>query len=92
VFVFGEDERMARAILSIVKRGDFDLEGFRAWVIASTPTFPPAAVLSVAALQRFQNLKNVLAKLEVLVAMDEPKAAGEQAALEAVRVSLKTAF
>jgi hypothetical protein len=92
VFVFGEDERMARAILSVVKRSDFDVDGFRAWVKASAPTFPSGATLSVASLQAFQNLKNVLAKLEVLLAIDEPKSAAESAALGAVRVALKTAY
>jgi hypothetical protein len=92
VFVFGEDERMARAVLSVVKRADFDVDGFRAWVVGVTPKFPPATTLSLASLQIFQNLKNLLAKLEVLVAMDEPKSASEQTALEVIRAALKTAF
>jgi hypothetical protein len=92
VFVFGEDERMARAVLSVVKRGDFDLDGFRTWVTAITPKFPPPTALSLTSLQAFQNLKNLLTKLEVLVAMDEPKSDAEQRALDAIRAALKTAY
>ncbi len=51
VFVFGEDERMARAVLSIVKRADFDVEGFRTWLTAAAPKFPPEPALSLASLQ-----------------------------------------
>jgi hypothetical protein len=92
VFVFGEDERMARAILSVVKRADFDVDGFRAWTQASAPKFPTAAALSIKTLQAFQNVKNMLSKLEVLVAIDEAPTAGERVALEAIRAALKSAY
>ena len=92
VFVFGEDERMARAVLSVVKRADFDADGFRAWIASSTPKFPPESILSVSSLQAFQNLKNLLSKLEVLMATDAQPMAGETAALDLVRAALKSAY
>ena len=92
VFVFGEDERYARAVLSIIARKDFDQAGFTAWVTRSTPA-RMAAKPSVADLQASQNAKNMLAKLEVLLSQAaDPVPAQVLAARDAVRAALKTLF
>jgi Protein of unknown function (DUF2785) len=92
VFVYGEDERLARAVLSIVARHDFDGRNFRDWLTASKPVFPPGPHPQVEALQRYQNLKNMLAKLEVLLISEAPRAPNAQAASAAVQEILKGAF
>lgn len=65
VFTHGEDERMARALLSIVNRSDFDQAAFAAWLARTKPAVP--AKPTVAQLSASQNWKNALTKLEVLL-------------------------
>jgi len=67
VFAFGEDERMARAVLSIIGRADFDSGGFHGWLAECKPVPPSSARPAVAELRSYQNLKDMLAKLEVLL-------------------------
>jgi hypothetical protein len=91
VFTHGEDERLARAVLSIVNRSDFDPAAFRAWASHARPPRiterPTAAELSGA-----QNVKNFLAKLNVLLdAVPQPSNA-VQSAREGVRAALTDAF
>jgi hypothetical protein len=69
VFTHGEDERMARALLSIVNRTDFDHAAFAAWLANTKPAVP--AKPTVGQLSAIQNWKNALAKLEVLLS-NEP--------------------
>jgi len=66
VFTFGEDERFARAIAMLLIRDDFNLDAFRTWVadLAAPAAGPP----TVAGLRAGQNVKNMLAKLGVLLA------------------------
>jgi hypothetical protein len=66
VFTFGEDERFARAIAMLLIRDDFNLDAFRTWVadLAAPTAGPP----TVASLRAGQNVKNMLAKLGVLLA------------------------
>lgn len=92
VFVFGEDERLARAALSVVDRQDFDLETFRAWTTENAPTFPQGGPPELPALHAFQNLKNFFAKLEVLLSIDETATSDGRAALDLVRAVLKRAY
>lgn len=66
VFTFGEDERFARAIAMLLIRDDFNLDAFRAWV--SDLTAPAGGPPTVATLRSAQNVKNMLAKLGVLLA------------------------
>ena len=91
VFTFGEDERMARAVLSIVARQDFDFQAFHEWLTNCKPIPPTAARPSIADLRRYQNLKDMLAKLEVLLAGLPPDPHGKEAAAE-VQATLKGTF
>jgi hypothetical protein len=87
VFVFGEDERFARAIAMLLIRDDFELDAFKAWLGAVTT--PSSAPVSVASLRASQNVKNTLAKLGVLLArqpsLPPPAAAAKDAVLAAVK-------
>jgi len=92
VFTFGEDERMARAALSIVARPDFDAEGFRAWLASAKPVAPAAARPQLSELVRYQNLKNMLAKLDVLLFGLPAESPHARDAAAAVQETLKNAF
>jgi Protein of unknown function (DUF2785) len=90
VFTHGEDERFARAVLSLVARADFDAAQFDAWLQRTTPAVaehPTAAQLRAA-----QNWKNLLAKLEVLLSNDPPPSDAATTARTAVRAALKPLF
>ncbi len=91
VFTHGEDERLARAILSLVNRSDADRQGFRAWLdrVRATRIGEPPAVDQLTA---SQNIKNLLAKLEVVLSVDPPTSEGAQHALDDVRKALKGLF
>jgi hypothetical protein len=68
VFTHGEDERFARAVHSIVVRGDFDEAGFTRWVklaAARPPGAPTPAGLTAA-----QNRRNLLVSLFAVLSMD----------------------
>jgi len=90
VLTHGEDERMARALLSIVNRGDFDHAAFAAWLAKTKPTVPgKPTVIQLAA---SQNWKNALAKLEVLLSNESSPSEASVAAQTALRAALKTLF
>jgi len=90
VFAFGEDERYARAILSLTARKDFDDREFAAWTARTKPALaePP----TVAQLRAIQNWKNVLAKLEVLLSNEAQPSEAAIAARTALRAALKTLY
>jgi hypothetical protein len=90
VFSFGEDERFARALLSLVARTDFDEAGFAAWVKRTKPAVPARS--AIARLQAIQNWKNVLAKLEVLLSNDPQPSDPAAAARTALRQELRELF
>jgi uncharacterized protein DUF2785 len=90
VFTFGEDERFARALLSLTARKDFDQPGFVAWLTRDKPALP--ARPSLADLHAIQNWKNVLAKLEVLLSNDPQPSDAAAAARTALRAALKELF
>jgi hypothetical protein len=79
VFGYGEDERFARAVLSIVNRADFDPAAFDAWVVHATPGAmserPGQGELAAR-----QNVKNVFSKLFVLVSTAPKQTDATQAA------------
>jgi hypothetical protein len=79
VFGYGEDERFARAVLSIVNRTDFDPAAFDAWVVRATPGAmserPGQSELAAR-----QNVKNVFSKLFVLVSTAPKQTDATQAA------------
>ena len=90
VFTHGEDERFARALLSLVNRKDFDQAAFAAWLTDTKPNV--SARPTLAELRAIQNWKNVLAKLEVVVSNDPQPSEPVVAARTALRAALKTLF
>lgn len=92
VFSFGEDERLARAVLSIVARPDFDATGFHEWTLSCKPVQPATARPPIAELITNQNLKNALAKLEVLLVSLPPDAPHTKDSAAALEEILKGAF
>jgi len=92
VFVYGEDERYARALLSIVNRSDFDRDGFAAWLTRARPGPLKAALPPAADLQGRQNIKNLLSKLEVLLSADLSGPESVAFARDRVRAALKDLF
>jgi Protein of unknown function (DUF2785) len=92
VFVYGEDERYARALLSIVNRKDFDRDGFAAWLLRAKPAPLKATLPAVSDLQGRQNAKNLFAKLEVLLSADAAPAESIAFARDRLRASLKDLF
>jgi hypothetical protein len=91
VFTHGEDERFARAVLSIVNRADFDRAAFDAWTTRSKPPRQTARP-TVAELSGAQNIKNLLAKLDVLLSADPQPSDAVQSARDSVRAALKDLF
>jgi hypothetical protein len=92
VFTHGEDERFARAVLSLVNRPDADREAFRAWLAQVRPKRLTAPLPSVEELRAGQNVKNLLSKLEVVLSIDPKASDGARAALEDVRKVLAGLF
>jgi hypothetical protein len=91
VFTHGEDERFARAVLSIVNRTDFDRTAFASWTLDSKPPRLNARPMAVE-LRGAQNVKNLLAKLDVLLDADSQPSDAVQSAHSSVRAALKDAF
>ena len=83
----GEDERLARALLSLVGREDFAAEAFTAWV--ATAFAPPVATPpAVAALAREHNRRHLLLSLHALLSVERRELAGLVVAREAVQAAL----
>jgi hypothetical protein len=91
-FSQGEDERMARVPISIVRRTDFDRDGFRAWLTAAAAAakFPEPATPD--ALRAEQNVRHMLMALWTELSVDERSSDGADAARQALRDTLKTLF
>jgi hypothetical protein len=91
-FTQGEDERMARVAVSIVRRADFDREAFRAWLAAlqAAGKFPEPA--TVDALRAQQNVRHLMMALSVELSVDERSSEGADFARQALREALKTMF
>jgi hypothetical protein len=92
VFFNGEDERLARAVLSVVNRSDFDRVGFADWVSRAKPSRPTSPLPRVEELRSAQNITNLFAKLEVLLSLDAQPSDSVQAARASVRAALKDLF
>lgn len=92
VYTFGEDQRFARAVLSIVNREDFDREGFNAWVGRVTPVWPKTPRPDATVVRVNQNLTNLLAKLHVVLSSQPQPGEGAEAAQERVAGAVKTLF
>jgi hypothetical protein len=91
VFTHGEDERFARAVLSIVNRSDFDRAAFKSWTTQAKPPRLPEK-FTPAQLSGAQNSKNLLAKLLVLLTADAQPSEAVQFARDSVRAALEGAF
>ena len=89
VFTHGEDERFARAVLSLIARADFDAAQFDAWLQRTKPAVPEHP--AVAQLRAAQNWKNLLAKLEVLLSNDPQPSDAATTARTAVRAAPQAA-
>jgi hypothetical protein len=94
VFTHGEDERLARAVLAIVKRPDSDADGFDAWVKGSLPPRTATSLQDPAFFRARQNIVNLYAKLEVLLSLEDESTATPQlrSARDALRAALKRLF
>lgn len=90
VFTHGEDERFARAVLSLVARADFDAAQFQDWLQRTKRTVPEHP--TVAQLHAAQNWKNLLAKLEVLLSNDAQLSEAAATARTSLRAALKPLF
>jgi hypothetical protein len=91
-FVQGEDERMARVVISIVRRADFDRDAFTAWLdrIRESATFPRD--VSTASLRAQQNARHLLTALFAALTADDRPSDGAAAARALVQDTLKKLF
>ena len=92
VFIYGEDERYARAVLSVIMRKDFDVEAFQKWARDLRPISPANALPNEQMLHGNQNVKNFLAKLDFIVSLQPEQGPIVKAAEEAVRAAVKDTF
>jgi hypothetical protein len=93
VFTYGEDERYARTVLSVILRKDFDLEGFEKWTKDIRSKLEANTEPNEPVLHGQQNIKNFLAKLDfILVSVQAEQGPGVKAAEEAVRAALRGTF
>jgi hypothetical protein len=91
-FAQGEDERMARVVISIVRRQDFDRSIFGDWLAAAktAATFPKSPDVDV--LRTQQNTRHLLASLWTELSVDERPSEGADAARRMLRDVLKELF
>ncbi|HEX5054032.1 MAG TPA: DUF2785 domain-containing protein [Planctomycetota bacterium] len=89
VFTQGEDERLARAVLSLVARSDFDAAGFARWL--PTLSLRPAEV-TPAQLASAQNGRHLLVSLFALLSLDARDLPSLAGARESVLAALKQAM
>ena len=91
-FSQGEDERMARVVISIVRRDDFDRRGFTVWLDAATATasFPKAP--TVDQLRAHQNVRHLLSALWTELSVDDRPSAGADFTRAALKDALKKLY
>lgn len=92
VFTHGEDERLARAILSLVARTDFNPAEFGAWVERTAPGRLTTSRPTAADLRARQNVTNLFAKLEVLLALQDSPPEPVVSARDSLRRALKALY
>jgi hypothetical protein len=83
VFTHAEDERLAAALVSVVRRSDFDPARLDPWLdrfVALEKQVWTKSPPDGAALDASQNARNLLRSFYALVSLPEPAAAGGQAA------------
>jgi hypothetical protein len=91
-FTQGEDERMARVVISIVRRTDFDREAFTSWLAGAQAAARFPDPLGVAALRAQQNVRHLLASLWTELSVDERPSDGADFARSMLRETLKTLY
>jgi len=89
VLVHGEDERLARAVVSIVARPDVDMPAFRAF-LAALGQVRGDGLPAVADLSRNQNRKQLLVSLYAVLSTDSRDLASLREARAMVLAELKT--
>jgi hypothetical protein len=75
VYTFGEDERLAHAVRSLVRREDFEIATFDAWVdrfVIEAKSIWKDEPLSVENFASAENMKGLLRALLVIVSADDP--------------------
>lgn len=91
-FVFGENERMAATILSLVRRSDFDQPDFQAWLngfAADSNSLWSAQKFSIDRFAAVQNSKDLLRSLIVQIKLLDTGAPSAGAAETSVLATLK---
>ncbi len=89
VFGNGEDERMARVVISIARRDDLDREALRAWLAAVLTEAKFPVKPSVASLRVMQNARHLLTSLWAELSTDKRPSAGADFAKEALKEALQ---
>lgn len=91
-FSQGEDERMARVVISIVRRDDFDRGAFSSWLSQAyeTASFPKTPTADV--LRGHQNVRHLLAALWTELSVDDRPSPGAEFARSALKESLKKLY
>ncbi len=90
VFGFGEDERMARVVISIARREDLDREALRAWLQSMLAEAKFPAKPSTANLRVMQNARHLLTSLWAELSTDKRPSAGAEFTKDALREALQT--
>src|SRR5262245_21097888 len=88
-FAQGEDERMARIVISIVRRADFDRTAFRAWLDRMQTASKVPQPATADALRAQQNARHLLTALWTELSVDERPSDGADFARSALRDALK---
>jgi len=91
-FSQGEDERMARVAISIVRRDDLDRGAFTAWLAAAqdTASFPKSPTVDL--LRAHQNVRHLLSSLWTELSVDARPSAGADFAREALKRTLEKLY
>ncbi len=91
-FSQGEDERMARVVISIVRRDDFDRTAFTTWLDAAkvAALFPQTP--TVDQLRAHQNVRHLLGALWAELSVDERPSQGADFARTALKETLKKLY
>jgi uncharacterized protein DUF2785 len=90
-FTHGEDERMARVVISLVRRADMDRAGFRTWLASAGAAAKFPEPVTVEGLRSQENVRHFLSALWTGLSVDERPSEGAEFARTALREALKAA-
>src|SRR5262249_48863690 len=90
--VYGEDERMARVPISLVRRDDFDRGAFKVWMAAmeAMARFPEKPTVS--SLTTMGNVRHVLSALWAELSVDARPSEGADFARSALKDALSRLY